>query len=73
MIAGTAHHVPQHALVQDVPEHRRVLASQDRLPFQPGSDGTVDRRAAVPRLARADDRVWQRVARGNDLPSRDVR
>jgi hypothetical protein len=33
-----------------VPEHRRVLASQDRLPFQPGADGTVDRRAAVPRL-----------------------
>ena len=42
---GTAHHVPQHALVQDVPEHRWVLASQDRLAFQPGSDGTVDRRA----------------------------
>jgi hypothetical protein len=45
--------MPQQALVQDVPEHGRVLAVEDRLALEPGADRMVDGRAAVLWLARA--------------------
>jgi len=49
---GAADHVPQHALMQDMPEHRRVLAVEDRLALEEGVDRAVGGRAGVPRLAR---------------------
>jgi hypothetical protein len=51
MIAGLPTTWRSTPLVQDVPQHGRVLASQDHLPFQLGADGTVDRGAAVSHAA----------------------
>ena len=56
MIAGAADHMPQDALVQDVPQYRRVLSAEDGLALEAGADRAVDGRAGVLRLARADDR-----------------